>query len=90
MSESAFYRPLACTVTAADLAVFLHYFPLACEASETNRPFMVTITVLLFALGKSLANLWEAAWRSSRPKAPTTIPPAPQLSMVASEGEHHV
>lgn len=83
---------LAGFVSLADMVVFIYCIPIICLAWRGNRPLMALLFVGIFAWANSLANLWRAAFSSSRRHAfapplafqPREIPP------VEKGGEEHV
>lgn len=90
MCGSIFHWASAGVVTLADLAVLIPGFPFVCPAWGANRRLMAAVSVLLFVLAKSLANLWKAALRSLRGNASAAISPVRALSTVAEEGDCNV
>jgi hypothetical protein len=88
MRRSVYPLVLASMVTLVDLAVFILYMPIHCEAWGTNRPFMAA--AMLWA--GSLANLWKIASRSMRVEVSPISPTfeLPQLLTATQGGGSHV
>lgn len=90
MHRITFQWALTTVATLTDLAVFIHYFPLACEAWGTDRRFMVTMAAVLFDWAGSLANLWDTAWRSLRNNSSIAISSFVELTTVVPEVDRGV
>jgi hypothetical protein len=63
MNRSIQLWVLACAMTVADLAIFVHCLPVICQAWGSNRGFMGALFAGIIVWVESLANLWRPGIR---------------------------
>lgn len=76
MVDRLFLFALAGLVTIADITVFIYSVPVLCAAWGANRPFMITLFLLLLVWAQSLTNIWRTARRSmcvEKPAVPQAV-----------------
>lgn len=90
MRRSTFQFALAAFVTVVELAVSLCALQILCDAWSANPPALVSASAGAFVSAQSLANLWIAAFQSTRSEHPLASSAFTQFSTAQLEGDSDV